>query len=56
MKSAFLVQLPVIVNICNAGYFCCLEDLLRKYGFENQNREQSYTIKLGHFMALESMV
>lgn len=36
--------------------FFCLEALLRKYGSENQNREQSYAIKLGHFMALDSMV
>lgn len=36
--------------------FFCLEALLRKHGFENQNREQSYAIKLGHFMALDSMV
>jgi len=33
-----------------------LEALLRKRGFENQNREQSYAVKLGYFMALDSMV
>lgn len=56
MKPAFFIQLPVIVNICSAGCFCCLEALLRKHGFENQSREHSHTIVLGHFMALDSMV
>lgn len=53
MKPAFLIWLPITVNICNAGCFCCLEALLRKHGFENQNREQSLAIKLGHFMVLD---
>lgn len=56
MKPVFLIHFPIIVNICNAGCFWCLKALLRKHGFENQNREHSYTIKLGNFMALDSMV